>query len=496
MQKATNIKEINQYSNMSLEELTIDPVDSSVIDKQAVDMSIINKITSDNLDEDYDLAESDFVLYLAKKTAIKLKNDLYTFINVTCYHEISNYIRCYDAGDFLESVDSALKKITVFKDIEQNYPLDFKKIIDILKIHKDQISCPAVIAMACNLKIGNVKVIYKIYYDDKLDHVLFSDSLANDIKSKLMYDCIIEYPLLRYVITFIYEISDNLSISFLTLYFKSVKFEYSIVAIQDLFEYVEEKKEYVAEMNSKSISQLATNLWENSVLVRKKQIVQNLYKFNSHQLHKWYDNIATIILQEDNKEDNEDKISNNCYDIENTNNSISIKFIDYIANYILKHNTLECKVIKQKLTTQYHDFCYLKSYKMFKAYQKILTYLKQAGLEQVQLYLHNNKSEYETGPEPELVDQWQIDPLNNPNKLEKQEFDIFKNPFYFGEFSKNIVDLPLIDSDEGSSHMTILYKYNCIIDEVISIINILINDQSSENSSSNEFDSLESLKLK
>lgn len=327
----------------------------------------------------------------SKQIAVKLKNYLRHFISVNCYDEIRNFI--------IGSPKAQLMNLNCsLNDVNGDCSLGFSKIQMILDDQEHQILFPSIIPIAIKLNIGNIKGTYEVH---RLDFAAFTDNLANE--GELIFTCKLQYPLVRYLVTLIYEIPEiNIIIPLITLYLENKsKIKYSLVHMDDIFEYAEKSIKYVNAINTKPIKEYVKDFWEDSILIQEKSIIHEAHNINLNKL------------------------------------------TNYVVDYILSNNCLECKRIKETLLNEHYDFYFSKLNRIFIGYQNIFTYAKLSG-------------------------------------LDKEKIDLISGYFDSKGLFKDIINLPLIDFSSGTCKVTLLYKYIDLLDKVISYINPLIDENNNQ----------------
>ena len=279
--------------------------------------------------------KQEYYVYKSNQIAVKLKNYLCHFINVNCYDEISNFIITLPKSQLINLNFS-------LNDMNGDCSLDFSKIKMILEDQENKILFPSIIPIAIKLNIGNFKATYEVH---RLDCASFKDTLSTE--GELIFTCKLQYPLVRYLVTLIYEIVEiNITIPLITLYFENkLKIKYSLVHMDDIFEYAAESIKYVNEINTKPIKEYVKDFWKDGIFIKEKSIIHE------------YPNI------------NLNKLTN------------------YAVDSILSNNYLECKRIKEKLLNEHYDFYFSKLNRIFIGYQNIVTYAKFAGLDKEKIDL-------------------------------------------------------------------------------------------------------------
>ncbi len=327
----------------------------------------------------------------SNQIAVKLKNYLCNFISVNCYDEIRNFIIGLPKAQLM-NLNCSLN------DVNGDCSLDCSKVKMILEDQEHQILFPSIIPIAMKLNVGNIKATYEVH---RLDFAAFKDNLANE--GKLIFTCKLQYPLVRYLVTLIYEIPEiNITIPLITLYLENkLKIKYSLVHMDDIFEYTEKSIKYVNEINTKPIKEYVKDFWEDSILIQEKSIIHESHNINLNKL------------------------------------------TNYVVDYILSNNYLECKKIKETLLNEHYDFCFSKLNRIFIGYQNIVTCAKFAG-------------------------------------LDKKKIDLISGYFDSKEFIEDIINLPLIDFGRSTYKVTLLYKYINLLDNVISYINPLIDENNNQ----------------
>lgn len=271
----------------------------------------------------------------AKKIANSLKKKLKTFIKISCYHEINNFINKTSLMGPLINLDCNLQ------DIEGDYFLDFSKVKKILNAPEHNILYPAIITTANKLNIGNINATYEVYCTG---FASYEYNIQSAFQGKRLSFCKFQYPSVKYSVQLNYEFPEILLIiPLITLHFEcELKTKYSLINSDDLAQYIEQHTKLVNDINTRPIKEL-TFFWDHSILIKKDKVNYN---------------DPTIDL---------------------------IKLNSYTIDYILKNNCLECQRIKRILLEENYGFYYSQLSQILKDYQSILIYAGNAGVDKAQI---------------------------------------------------------------------------------------------------------------